>query len=85
MVRFHPGAPFLKKVTNMNVEEQTLLKLFEMKHGTMSNKFSVVVEYDIDTMRPNAVNLHNDNGFCWGESATDLLLWYVGNQLGIKE
>lgn len=72
---------------DMDIEEATLLKLFEMRHGVLANNFHTDIEYNDPTMMDRAVgvNVYKNGDFVWSESAVSLLLWHTGKQLGIKE
>ena len=61
-------------------DEEVLLKLFEMKHGTISGWCYVEVDRN-ELGEPLGVNLCKDGNVCWTDTATDLLVWFVGQQL----
>ena len=63
--------------------EEVLLVLFELQHGPISGSCSIKIayrdeEFDND---PYGVHLCKDGNVCWTATSTDLLLWYVGEQL----
>lgn len=60
---------------------ETLLKLFDLRHGDLGRNFSRdVIEYEGEGVVAIAVYGENESE-CWRESATDLILWWIGGQI----
>jgi len=63
--------------------EEVLLVLFELQHGPISGSCSTKIAYRDEEFEnePYGVHLIKDGNVSWTATETELLLWYVGQQL----
>lgn len=66
--------------------EETLMKLFELRHGDMGRNFEAVPYYnDNDSNELLGIACYKDGEPCWYNSCLDLQLWFTGKHLELLE